>query len=345
MKKIFYLLILIIIFIPRVYAADYDYNFGSSPEYWIYYGDDIGYHTKATYGDNYHLVPKWDGAYYSAPFVAKNDTYYSQQLGIKYGTRSFCNGDSVTLNGTIYLQEANISAKNARVFASGGTSSGDTLCESKMKSNTEIDFVCTFNSIQNKVVQIYLDNLDFSYLEPKGYRIDLMFGIYHYMGVTCNPSNASVITNQNNNKNEIINNQNENTNAINNSIDDMKEKQDETNNLISSDEVDTSGANSFFGDFSDTDHGGISGVVTAPLRFINNLTGTCKPISFDVLGADVELPCGDTLFWNKPEVESFRVIWNVLFGGGILYLLVTKLFKVIEGLKNPDDSRIEVMKL
>lgn len=140
--------------------------------------------------------------------------------------------------------------------------------------------------------------------------------------------------------------------ALEKGLDDIKQEQEKTNekldginDTMNNDTVDMDGANSFFGDFSDTDHGGISGVVTAPLRFINKLTGTCSPISLDVLGADVELPCGDTLFWNKPEVANFRIIWNVLFGGAMLYLLLSKLFKVIESLKNPDDSRIEVMKL
>lgn len=141
-------------------------------------------------------------------------------------------------------------------------------------------------------------------------------------------------------------------NEIVNGLDDIKKEQEKTNekldginDTMNDSNIDMDGANSFFGDFSDTDHGGISGVITAPLRFINKLTGTCSPISLDVLGTDVELPCGDTLFWNKPEVASFRVIWNVLFGGAMLYMLLSKLFKVIEGLKNPDDSRIEVMKL
>lgn len=165
------------------------------------------------------------------------------------------------------------------------------------------------------------------------------------IGSSISESQKEIINNQEQNTNSINNNINAMGSAINGNIDDMKRKQDETNDLISSDEVDMDGANSFFGDFSDTDHGGISGVITSPLRFINKMTETCSPLSFKVLDADVELPCGDTLFWNKPEVANFRVIWNILAGGGILYLLMCKLFKVIEGLKNPDDSRIEVMKL
>lgn len=131
----------------------------------------------------------------------------------------------------------------------------------------------------------------------------------------------------------------------NNKLDETNGKLDDLNDNITNSDIDMGGANSFFGDFSDTDHGGISGVVTAPLRFINKLTATCNPLELDVLGSNVKLPCGNTLFWDKPEVANFRTIWNVLFGGAILYALMSKLFKVIEGLKNPDDSRIEVMKL
>lgn len=113
--------------------------------------------------------------------------------------------------------------------------------------------------------------------------------------------------------------------------------------FFSSDDVDTN--DSFFSSFEDIDHGGISGVIAAPLKAIDKVTKPCSSVSLDVLGAYVELPCGDTLFWNKPEVATFRITWNILLGGGIIYALMCKLFKVIEGLKNPDDSRIEVMKL
>lgn len=140
--------------------------------------------------------------------------------------------------------------------------------------------------------------------------------------------------------------------AIEEGMNNMNEKQEETNqkldginDTMNNSDVDMDGANSFFGDFSDTDHGGISGVITAPLRFVNKITQTCSPLSFKVLDANVELPCGNTLFWDKPNVSQFRTIWNILFGGAFLYFMITKLFKVIEGLKNPDDSRIEVMKL
>lgn len=137
------------------------------------------------------------------------------------------------------------------------------------------------------------------------------------------------------NQNQTIIDQN---NQTNNKLDDL-------NNNIKDDDIDTSNSNSFFDNFNDKDHGGISTVVTAPLNAIVKITEKCKPISFEILEKNIVIPCGDTLFWNKPEVETFRSIWNVIIGGSILYALLIKLYKVIESLKNPDDDRIEVVKL
>lgn len=137
--------------------------------------------------------------------------------------------------------------------------------------------------------------------------------------------------------------------SCSNKLDDMNDKQqktndklDDLNSSLKNSDVDTNG--SFFSNFTSRDHG-ISGIITAPLRAINKLTSSCQPVTFSVLDEPIELPCGDTLFWNKEGVQSFRLIWNILVGGPILFLLLKKLFKVVESLKNPDDDRIEVMDL
>lgn len=124
--------------------------------------------------------------------------------------------------------------------------------------------------------------------------------------------------------------------------DQTNDKLDDLNSSLKNSDVDTN--DSFFSNFTTTDHG-ISGIITAPLRAINKLTSACQPVTFSVLDEPIELPCGDTLFWNKEGVQSFRLIWNILVGGPILFLLLKKLFKVVESLKNPDDDRIEVMDL
>lgn len=117
------------------------------------------------------------------------------------------------------------------------------------------------------------------------------------------------------------------------------------NDNITSDEVDTSKSDSFFSNFDTEDNGGLSSVVTAPLTFVRKLTDRCTPLSIPFYDKNISLPCGDELFWNRDDVSAFRNTWNVLFGGAIVYMLMTKLFKVINNLKNPDDSRIEVMDL
>lgn len=140
--------------------------------------------------------------------------------------------------------------------------------------------------------------------------------------------------------------------TISTKLDDLNKTQQETNNKLDNidntmkdDDVDTDSATNFFDDFNNTDHGGLSTIITAPLNALVKITETCEPITIPVLDKNIELPCGDTLFWNKPEVQTFRAIWNVIVGGPILYMLLVKLFKIIEGLKNPDDDRIEVCDL
>lgn len=131
-------------------------------------------------------------------------------------------------------------------------------------------------------------------------------------------------------------------NNLNNTQQETNSKLEDLNKNLKSDEIDDNSG--FFSNFTSSDHG-LAGIITSPLRAINKLTSACQPVSFNVLEEPIELPCGDTLFWNKEGVQSFRLIWNILVGGPILFLLLKKLFKVVENLKNPDDDRIEVLDL
>lgn len=125
----------------------------------------------------------------------------------------------------------------------------------------------------------------------------------------------------------------------------VSDKVDDVNDKITDDNIDTSNSNSFFGNFSDQEHGSISSIITAPLKAINRITDKCTSLKFTIFEQEIEIPCGDTLFWDKTEVSEFRLFWNIFFGGAIIYALLVKLYHVIESLKNPDDSRIEVLKL
>lgn len=189
----------------------------------------------------------------------------------------------------------------------------------------EINYTCdVFNvdrSIRYFMFQLYSSN-------------DLFYsvGVLENFSVIVTPLDAGdIIANQNQNTQDIINNANQNTQEIIDSV---------TSPDISGSN-DTIGG--FFGSFSDTDHGGLSGIITAPLIAFNQmLTGTCTDLSVEYEGSTTTLPCG-TSFWN--QISPIRDFLNITLGGLICYQIVRKLFLLIQKIKNPDDDRVEVMSL
>lgn len=128
-----------------------------------------------------------------------------------------------------------------------------------------------------------------------------------------------------------------------NRIDDTNDKLDDVNKSLNDDNIDSSSAGSFFDSFSSTDHGGISGIITAPLVAIKKmLDKSCSPLSATYQGQKIELPCGYD-FWSKMTV--IKEFINLTLGGILCYNIIRKLYKLIENMKNPDDDRVEVMKL
>ena len=128
-----------------------------------------------------------------------------------------------------------------------------------------------------------------------------------------------------------------------NRIDDTNDKLNDLNDNITNSDVDDSQASSFFDSFTTTDHGGISGIITAPLVAIKKmLDKNCSPLSATYKGKEISLPCGYD-FWSKmPAIQEFI---NLTLGGILCYNIIRKLYKLIENMKNPDDDRVEVMKL
>lgn len=129
------------------------------------------------------------------------------------------------------------------------------------------------------------------------------------------------------------------------------QKLDDLNNNITSD--DTSGGNSegssFFNDFEVNDNGGISGIITSPLKVINKMLegNTCENLTFNLnfLGKNkqVSLPSG-CIMWNKAP-QSAVTIYQTLLCGLFSYILATNLFKDIEKLKNPKESEVDTLDL
>lgn len=178
--------------------------------------------------------------------------------------------------------------------------------------------------------------------------------------ITTDLSNGSLVgsidNSINESKNDIINNQNQNTNeikdsiasmgsSINSNIDEMKEKQDETNNLISSDEVDSSSATGFFDDFEDNDYG-LYDIITAPLEFIKTLTNqTCNTMVLDLpfVEGTITLPCMSEIY-SKWFGKLF-ILYQTITTGFIAYWVGVRILFLVKGFKDPENDRIEVMDL
>ena len=161
---------------------------------------------------------------------------------------------------------------------------------------------------------------------------DLYFLIESKMGDILN----SITTNNSNITNGL--------NDINDSVKEGNKIQQDTNNTIKSDDVDTSSSNSFFNNFNSSDHG-LTGIVSAPLKIINRFTTTtCKSVNIDFLGAKADLPCGSTL-WGRKDLKTFVDIYNVIMGGLISYGALKGIFGMVQDFKNPDNSKVEVIDL
>lgn len=130
-----------------------------------------------------------------------------------------------------------------------------------------------------------------------------------------------------------------------NKIDDTNNKLEDIQGSINDSNIDGSlnNAGSFFENFSTTDHGGLSGIITAPLVAINQmLNKSCSPMTTNFKGKEISLPCGYD-FWAK--MGAIQDFLNLVLGGLLCYRIIVKLYKLIEKIKNPEDDRVEVMKL
>ena len=143
------------------------------------------------------------------------------------------------------------------------------------------------------------------------------------------------------------------TSKIDDLNDNIKDTNDKINDLDSNiTDSDTSGANSkgksFFDNFNTTDNGGISSIVSAPLRLIKGLvssngTNSCTDLPMNILGKDVAIPCGKIL-WSKVPQGNLTIYYTIICGVGA-YALLRALFKDIEKLKNPNNSEVKTTDL
>jgi hypothetical protein len=137
------------------------------------------------------------------------------------------------------------------------------------------------------------------------------------------------------------------------SINGLKDKQQETNDKIkeTNDTIKDSNtskseaqANDFFKNFKSDDHG-LSGIITAPLTAIKKLTQSCVALSLPLPNdvGNIELPCMQTLY--SQYVPTILSLWHVVVYGLVAYWIYKDIFRIVNNIKNPQDDKVEVLDL
>lgn len=144
----------------------------------------------------------------------------------------------------------------------------------------------------------------------------------------------------------LIDNQNSNTEKITDQQKKTTQSIDNVNNSLNNDNVTSDTGSGFFDDFNVDSHGGISGIVTAPLRLINSLSSSsCSSLSLPLpfVSQNAILPCMSGIY--QQHFSTFLSIYRIITTGIIGYWVLIKLFGHIKGMQSPNDDRIEVFDL
>lgn len=173
---------------------------------------------------------------------------------------------------------------------------------------------------------------------------------YGITALTFQPNSTNDVASASNQQ-TIIDQQQEQTEAIQENT----QAQNDTNDILNNDDTSDaqSSASNFFNNFSTTDHGGLSGVITSPLRFINTIlgnavmSGNCSPLQVPLpfVNTSVNLPCADSVMMSLSNGPALIRIITTITNGIIAYWVIVKLFAFIRSAKKPDEDRVEVLDL
>lgn len=106
-------------------------------------------------------------------------------------------------------------------------------------------------------------------------------------------------------------------------------------------------ASNFFSNFTSQDNGGISSIITAPLSAISGLVNaTCTQLTLPIPyldNSELVLPCMSSIYTQ--HFGSLFTLYQTIIFGAVAYRMLVSLFLMIQGFKNPDDDKIEVVDL
>lgn len=134
----------------------------------------------------------------------------------------------------------------------------------------------------------------------------------------------------------------------NDKLDDLQSQQQQQHEEVMDDNTTQaeSEAQSFFGNFTTEDHGGLNSIITAPLNTIRSLlNSSCTKLTLPLpyVNKNLELPCMNDIYTE--HFGLFFSLYQTIILAIISYRCLRSIFFDITGFTNPDDDRIEVMDL
>lgn len=142
---------------------------------------------------------------------------------------------------------------------------------------------------------------------------------------------------------------NDASSAIENQTQQQAQEHNETMNFFNNENTTQaeSSASNFFSNFTSQDNGGISSIITAPLSAISGLVNaTCTQLTLPIPyldNSELVLPCMSSIYTE--HFGSFFTLYQTIIFGAVAYRMLISLFMMIQGFKNPDDDKIEVVDL
>lgn len=127
-------------------------------------------------------------------------------------------------------------------------------------------------------------------------------------------------------------------NNVNNSI-------NEVNNSINNDNVDNQQSSEFFINFDSNVDGSLVTLIKKPIDIVNSFYNTCEPIVFHIpkLDIDLTIPCISSI--NNGFTSVIFPIARIIINGLLCYRLILAFIDVINKLKDPNNSDLEVVDL
>ena len=306
MKKIFYLILIFSLFFgvsqvkafsidvkPRICVRDYQGNVDCSSKGEIAKFWDNNYWTTTTYlGSSGSTGP------------------INNLISFQWPDYNLCKGKTILISGYIGGLFGYFDASSAYEIYNNNS---QMSCSYTRVDSSRLKFSCSGIGGGDFLVNFNLNNFE----SRENYQV----AISQVVDISCDSSNADVITNNNNNTQNIINNNNSNTNKITDSI-------NNTNDTIKDGSVDSAGITALTETKLPTS-GIFSAILNLPVQFFQSLldnlsTTTCKNIEFTLpyVDQDVSIPCVRKLLEQLNALTFYETIGTLVGGIAIFNYLM-----------------------